>query len=421
MFTVLLFIIYFILLALALNLIAKRKKLGLSTTTIFCIFAFKIFLGCTYGYIFLTFYHGDDTWMMFRESLDEYHKLIHQPFQFVHDMLPNPAFWATHKVSKSIQIYLEDLEYWTIPKLLAIFHIFSRGNYYIDVLFFDFVSIFGLLILYKLAYALFPTKKQWLIAILFFLPMTSFWLSGIRAEGLLLLFMMMALYYALKWPSYSNKILPFIYIVIGIAGTLILRVQLLFVLAPALIATGISFHKSGKPIYYFTGVYALCIILFFASIWVSPQKNLSTPIIERQQQFLRLQGNTAFHLDSLQPSLKSFAKILPQAFSNSFLRPTLFEAKGILQVLTAFDILLFFAMLLIAFLWHEPNWKKTFQAPLALFFAFYGISEIILIGYIVPFPGAIVRYKTIPEIFLFILLVGIIDFKKLSSMFFKKK
>ncbi|HTQ28494.1 MAG TPA: hypothetical protein VMI35_10210, partial [Puia sp.] len=46
------------------------------------------------------------------------------------------------------------------------------------------------------------------------------------------------------------------------------------------------------------------------------------------------------------------------------------------------------------------NRKWVVGHPLMLCFLFYGISQILLIGFIVPFPGAIVRYKAIPELFI---------------------
>jgi hypothetical protein len=130
---------------------------------------------------------------------------------------------------------------------------------------------------------------------------------------------------------------------------------------------------------------------------------------------------TSFRLDSLRPSVASFIKIAPQAFSNTFLRPFIWEEKGFLQFATALDIIFFWALLLISFFFHERDWRKIFQYPLLLLFIFFGISQIIFIGYIVPFPGAIVRYKSIPELFLFICLIFLYDPKRFTLFLTKAK
>jgi len=420
MLSAILFIFYFILLSLALTAWAKKTQISISSGTIAAIYAYKVMFGCLYGYIFLKFYRGDDTWMYHRESLTEYQKLIHHPVNFLKDFLPYSAFSASHNFWEGIQFYIQDLEYWIMIKLLALFNIFSRGNYYIEVVFFDFVTATGLLLLYKLLVGVFDRKKIMLIAILFFLPLTTFWLSGIRAEGLLLLFITTILYYTDKWFNGQKKIVYLIYIMLGLAGCFIFRTQLLIVFVPAFFCMTISWRNTTKSIYYFSGIYFMCIAVFFMGIFISPEKNLSMTVIKRQQEFFKLRG-TSFKLDSLQPSVASFIKIAPQAFSNTFLRPFIWEAKGFLQLLTAIDIIFFWALLLISFFFHERVWRKIFQSPLLLLFIFFGVSQIIFIGYIVPFPGAIVRYKSIPELFLFICVIILCDPKRLTLFFRKAK
>lgn len=410
----LLFIFYFFVILFALAALARKKNIPISFKMLAIIYSYKIFFGCMYGFIFLRFYKGDDTWMFHNESQLQYQKMIHHPIEFVKDFLPYPAFRASQNFWQGIQFYIQDLEFYSMTKLLALFNIFSRGNYYINVLFFDFLAIIGLLVLYKLLYKFFANKKTSLIIILFFIPLTTFWLSGIRAEGLLLLFIAIIMYYSEKWFNEKKNGIYFFYIIIGLIGLVILRAQMLLVLMPAFVSTALSRKKNQKAIYYFVAVYVICFIFFIGSIFISPEKNLATQIATRQQEFFKLHANTSFKLDSLQPSVTSFAKIFPQAFSNTFLRPFLWEAKSALQIFTALDVILFWLLMTIAIFFHEKKWKQIINRPLLLLLLFYGISQIIFIGYVVPFPGAIVRYKSIPEIFLMIVIVCITDYDKIS-------
>jgi hypothetical protein len=414
-----LFIFYFIVLLIALNALAIKKKMGVSFRELIAIYAYKVLLGCLYGYIFFKFYKGDDTWAYHRESLSEYQKLIHHPIDFMKDFLPHAGLSLSNNFWPGLQFYIMDLEYWMMLKLLAVFNIFSRGNYYINVLFFDFIAVIGLLLLYKLLCSYFPGKKKVLVIVLFFLPLATFWLSGIRAEGLLLLFITIAVNYASKWCNSQKKIIYFIYTMLGLAGCGIFRSQLLIVFIPALFCMILSWQKPKRAIFYFSSVYIFLIGIFFASMLISPQKNLSTPVINRQREFFRLHG-TSYKLDSLQPSFKSFIKVLPQSFSNTFLRPYLWEAKGLLQLLTAVDVVLFWAVLLFAILFHEKKWKEILQSPLFLLLVFFSVSQIIFIGYVVPFPGAIVRYKSIPGLFLFICLIFATDYNRIYQALQKR-
>jgi hypothetical protein len=375
---ILLFAIYFILLLFIINRVIKKKLPEVGFGKIAVAFSFKVFLGCLYGYIFLFYYGGDDTWWFFKDSLPEYQKLIHHPLQFVKDFSPVYDFSNGNSFFQGLKLYLYDVEYWTLRKLLAVFNIFSRGNYYIDALFFDFVIFWGPFLLLKLLLRYFPTKKNILILILFFFPTTSFWLSGIRGEGLIFLFMVITIYYSAKWFT-DHKISYIILSLIGVAG--------------------------------------ISAIIFFGSALVSEKSNLPSAMVSRQQEFFQLHGNTIFKLDSLKPSFRSFLKIAPQAFSNTFLRPYIWETKGILQIVSALDIIVFWIFIFFLFFSPEKNWKTYLSNPILLLFLFYGFSLIIMIGYIVPFPGAIVRYKAVPELLLLSLIVMISNYKKIKLRF----
>ncbi|MBS1973489.1 MAG: hypothetical protein JST13_04000, partial [Bacteroidetes bacterium] len=324
---------------------------------------------------------------------------------FLKDFFYDPA--------KGFSDYTNHLEYYSIAKPLGIFNFFSGGNYYINVIFFDFISVIGLLLLYKLLMKYFYEQKKILIAVLFFLPLPTFWLSGIRAEALLLLCISTALYFTDKFMNHEKKPIYIIYTIAALIECMVLRQQMLAVLLPALFCLALSWQKPRKAIYFFCLFYIIGIVVFFGSIFFNPENNLSIPIIMRQREFLSLHGNTSFKLDSLQPTALSFIKIFPQAFANGFLRPFSWEAKGLLQLFASVDVILFWIFLFASVLFRKHTWKKILVSPLPLFFLFYSFAQIVLIGYVVPFPGAIVRYKSIPEMFLFLAVALLFDFKRL--------
>lgn len=414
MLSVLLFLFYLMVLLFILNWLVKIKQIAISRSVLTAAFLFKIMLGCLYGFIFLKYYGGDDTWMYHREALDDYQVMVHHPVIFINDLLPYSAFKYAHGFLQGMQYYIMDLETWTMIKMLAVFNIFSRGNYYINVLFFDFFVFFGPLLLYKLLVSFFPGKKMVLIIVLFFIPPATFWLSGIRAEGLLLLFMAFAIYYSYQFFLYK-KIHFSLFAIAGLIGMFIYRSQFLLTFIPAFFSWSLCWKKPAKALKYFAAIYITSLAIFFGSLFFSKKENLPMLVIKRQQEFFSLHAKTAFTLDTLQPSLTSFAKVLPQAFTNTLLRPYFWEAKGPLQLATAFNIITLWILLILLIFFRKKNGRQLSFDPILLLFIFYGITQILLIGYTVPFPGAIVRYKIIPELFMILYLSILIDWKKILN------
>lgn len=122
-----LFVFYFVVLLLLANAIVKTQP-GIGFATVTAMFSFKVLLGCLYGYVFLHYYGGDDTWTFFQDSLTEYQKMLHHPAQFFKDISPVDDFKQTRNFIQFVKQYLYDSEYWGMRKLLAVFNIFSRGE-----------------------------------------------------------------------------------------------------------------------------------------------------------------------------------------------------------------------------------------------------------------------------------------------------
>jgi hypothetical protein len=68
--------------------------------------------------------------------------------------------------------------------------------------------------------------------------------------------------------------------------------------------------------------------------------------------------------------------------------------------MTAAAIMVFWGLVLLAIIKKEMHWKHILCKPLILFSLSFGITLYIFVGYTIPFPGAIVRYKAVPELLL---------------------
>jgi hypothetical protein len=384
------------------HFIIRRKIFPFTIYHTASILLFKIFMGCLYGWLFLHFYGGDDTWYYFLESRDQTNLLIVHPVRFFREFGPVFSLQLTHyRVWDALLFYIAHFEEWFMVKGLAILNLLSGKNYYIDVLWFEFLTLLGPLLLFKMLARAFPSRTGMNFLLIFFVPSVVFWCSGIRAEGLLLLFMAITLYngqeYALR-PRWT--LLPGL--ALGLLGLLLIRYQFLAVFLPAFLAFWISVKKQTASPVFFKRIYLFGAVCVLASLFLPPTYQLSRPLVKSQSSFFRLHGNTRYGLDSLQPGPISFLKVLPQAAANTMLRPYPWEGKNLLQSVSSIDILLLLTGVLFFFL--SPERKKQVSHPLYWFFLFYGISQLVLIGYAVPFPGAIVRYRSFCFLFLFLFL-----------------
>jgi hypothetical protein len=385
-----------------LHFIIRRKKFPFTIYHTASILFFKVFLGCLYGYIFLHFYKGDDTWGYFTESKEATTLLLKHPGKFFQECWPAYSLQKTdHDVWKAVLYYIKHFETWFFVKGLAILNLLSGKNYYIDVLWFEFLTIPGSLLLFSLLARLFPLKTGMNFLLIFFLPSIVFWCSGIRAEAIILLGIVLILY---NGEAYARK--PGIGNVMGILtgfGLLLLfRYQFLVALVPLFFAYLISMRKNESRPTLFVRIFGVACLIFGASLFFPPRYQLSLPIQRAQANFFQLDGNTRYALDSLKPGPVSFIKILPQAIANAILRPYPWEGKNTMQSVSSVEVIFLIAGIFYFLL--SPGRKQQISHPLYWFFIFYGISQLLIIGYVVPFPGAIVRYRSIPLLLLFLFL-----------------
>ena len=195
MLTYFLFFFYLFCGTLLLHFIVRRKIFPFTIYHTAAIVFFRIFMGCLYGWVFRHYYGGDDTWNFFDESKDQTDLLLLHPVQFFHEFLPSFAYHATgNHLWQAFLFYVDNFERWFMVKGLAILNLFSGKNYYIDVLLFDMLTIPGPLLLFKMLSAKFPLRSGMYFLLVFFIPSVIFWCSGIRAEALLLLCIVLILY-----------------------------------------------------------------------------------------------------------------------------------------------------------------------------------------------------------------------------------
>jgi len=427
---------------------------ALTRAELFTGFGIKMLMGWLYGYVFLHFFPGDDTVFFHLTALEQTDILRSDPLRFFYEeYTPFPSIARSDNFAEILVYYLNDLEYALVIKTTAILNLVSQGNYYINVVFFNMLVFPGSYWLFRSMHTVFPDKRRWIyLAVFCFLP-AVFWLSGIRSDGWLLFFLALLLFHLTAGRRHRTA-----GVIAGLLGILILRPQFALLLLPALAGYYLSIRCSrkkdplhpgkapdrryyhirfprlkkrlagegsalqppsrlpGVPVWLiFAGVYFFFALAFFASPYLLPGGGLPDAMARRQELFATLEG-TAYRLDPLQPSLTGFLKLAPQAVLNSLLRPFIWEAKGPFQVMAALSTLLWWIIIMYAWLNREKDWRRRLSHPVALMVLGFSLSVYLSIGYVVPFPGAIVRYRVTAELLLLCCGMGILKRKPFTTL-----
>ncbi len=379
---------------------------ALSRKELFTGFSIKLLMGCLYGYIFLHFFPGDDTVHFHLLSLEQTRILRNDPLRFFYEeYTPFPSIARTDNLAEMVRYYLNDLEYALVIKTTAILNLVSQGNYYINMVFFNALVFPGSYWLFRSMHTLFPQKRQLIfLGVFCFLP-AVFWLSGIRSDGWLLVFIGMLLFHLTA--ARRHRLAG---VTLGLLGILVLRPQFALLLFPALAGYHLCTHFRQRHGLVFAGVYTAAAVVFFTSAGWLPGDGLPGAMARRQELFLALEG-TAYPLDRLQPSLAGFLKLAPQAVANSFFRPLPWEAEGPLQLFAALATALWWGIIVYAFLNREKQWRQRVSQPVILMLLWFSVSVYLSIGYVVPFPGAIVRYRVVAELLILCCALGIVRVK----------
>lgn len=382
--------------------ITEKDKFPLSYQQLSLALAIKILLACLYGYIFLRYYGGDDTWQMHREGIIQSDLLKSNPGQFFREFAPAAGIY-TNDTLQFIQLYLQDLEFYIQAKTLAIFNLLTAGNYYLNAVLFSLVIFWGHYWLFRLLNDRFPGNKNLLYLVIFLFLPAVFWVSGIRSDSWLFFFTALMLF-SFNRNLRNLNVLSLMSMVAGFAGMLVFRAPYALLLLPALLAWALTEKGNKRISVAIVGVYGISLLLFFGSFYLSKEHAATRFIVDKQQAFFALEGNTRYNLDTLQPDPLSFVKVFPQAIANTILRPYPWEAKGPLQLLSVVENLIIL-MTVFLFLTERRRNSALRLSPAFWSLLLFAFSLYLLIGFIVPFPGAIVRYRSIPEMIVFSLLL----------------
>lgn len=413
----LLFLIYLILFCWLLSRIQFFKNSGLETRILIFLFLIRVAAGLCNGYLNIYYYPHTDVNGFHLRGLAEYNLLFNNPKEYLQNI-----FQSNHNNSYSGFLDAND-SYWNdtrsnlIVKMLSIFDIFSRTNFFINTLFYNFFIFFGTVSLYKVFIQIIPSYKNIIIACIFLLPSVVYFSSAIHRDGLIYLSLCMVVYHVfflLKNNSFFWK--RIIIILLYLALILLLRNFVFITLTPALCVWIIAAQKPKYAFRIFAGIYVIIITLFFTTSFLPDAYNLPAHVSERQLAFLKIEkkSSSGININPLFPNIRSFFNNTPQALNHSLMRPYLTEHNNVLYIPASIEIF-FYELILILFIFFIKD-VITIN-PFFYFCIFFSITMFLVIGFTIPILGAIVRYRSIYFPFLLIPIICNINLSRLKSKF----
>ncbi|WP_162944657.1 hypothetical protein [Flavisolibacter nicotianae] len=391
---------------------------GLSKPQLVIFFLLKVMAGILYGWIGV--YYGElaqmvDTWAFHFESIKEYHLLLTNPGEFFSSIFHNTYQEGYTKFLASENSWWNDLKGTFFVKMLAIFNVFSFGNYYVNVIMYSFLTLFGPMAIYRVMKESFPGNRLPILLTTFFIPSYLYWTSGLHKDGLLFLGIALVVYhfyFVLKEGRAS--VVRVAAILLGLLLVLALRNFLLIPFLPALFAWAVAEKRKTSPQLVFACIYAVFVVLFFTARYIHPRLDFPEEVVSRQQAFFRLVGNSAVTVSPLEPTFLSFLRNTPQAFVLSLIRPYPSDVRHLLSLAAATEINALLLLSLLCLFFRRRNASLT---PFVLFCLFFSMSFLLMIGYTVNILGAIVRYRSIVLPLLFVPIVAGADWTRIRERF----
>jgi hypothetical protein len=407
-------------------LVTKVKffnRTGLSQPQLIIIFLLKVMAGIFYGWIGL-YYGGlaqmQDTWSFHLNSIQEYHLLFTDPKEYLSNLFHNPYENGVSNFFETTDSYWNDLKGNLFIKILSVFDVLSFGHYYVNVIFYSFITLFGAIAIYRVMTDAFPGKKMPVLLATFLVPSFLYWTSGIHKEGLIftgISLIIYSIYFGTKEKKFGFK--RILCLASGLLLVLALRNFLIVILVPAIIAWLMANRRPKYSLAIFSSLYLLFGILFFNARYINPKLDFPQAVVNKQQEFKKLiGGGSTIPMNDLEPTAASFFKNTPQAINLSTLRPYPGDVRHILSLAAAVEINALLLIFVLFLFWRNKD-KGNTSKNFLYFCVFFSMTLLLAIGFSVNNLGAIVRYRSIIMPLLVIPMVAQINWTQLGSILFK--
>lgn len=400
---------------------------GLSIRWVSGIFLLKIGAGvalwAVYTYIYPdratadVFKYFDDSWYMYNALPDRPMDYLRMLFGFGNDTPHFHDLYYKH-MNNWVRHYESNLynDAHTIIRFNALVRLFSFGEFHVHTVFAAFLSLTGMVGLYRAFVGAMPGLERGLMAAVFLLPSVLFWASGVIKESLLFFGFGLLIHQVTRLLSGQLRWQDPLVLAFTVVMLFFLKFYVLLSLLPALVFLAWSRLRVWPTMV----VKAVLVYGFFVGIGLNlhhlvPGMDILGILTMKQRDFVGLAldaGSGSFVMpELLLPEVGLFLQQAPNALFMALLGPLAHPSGGALGLLSAAENLAILLALVFCFAYRRP-WT---QADQSLFFMvlFFIVLLALVIGWTTPVIGAIVRYRTPLLPFLPILGLLIVDSNKL--------
>ncbi len=412
-----LFVIYFFACCYFITKIKFIQHSGLSTKVVLLLFITKITAGIIGGLVSHFLMHDNtDQYGYTLQGLVEYENLIHHPKIFFTDSLPAAYANNLGEFFGSQNSFWNDLRNNILIKTIGVLNILSRGNYYINSLFFNVVGFFGHVALFRVFKHIFP-KQHWTIIVGCFLLPSSLYYSSLIGKDMMVFTALCIFCYALYFSlvnGFTKKRIT--YLLLSFICVLLIRNFIAVILLPCACAWHVSSWYKIKPAKVFGTLFLLAIAAIVLSQFLPEKYDPLNIVVKKQQAFFSLGiAKSQYQNDTLQPTIKSFVTAAPTSLRHSFLSPYPTEFDNIYLNGFALEIILYLLLVLMMIVFHSKN-NKGIHAFIIFCFVFTFLI-FLFSGYITTNAGALVRYRSIYFPFIIVNVLCGINWNRITKVF----
>jgi hypothetical protein len=369
------------------------------------LFITKVLAAVVLYLIYTRFYSDRATADIFRyydDSAILYNSLAAHPFDFFRmltgigadqaDLLP---YYDAMRNWYNTDLAFNDSR--TMIRINAFLRLFSMGTYFPHAVVMCFLAMVGLTGIFRLFNKLSPNRTVLLTVIVYLLPSTLLWTSGMVKEAFLM-FALGVICYRIECVSVSSisRWKNVVLLLVSVFFLLTVKAYVFFLVLPMLVFWWAYQRNSWlegwkAPVFYF--VYFL--LLAQAAPFITGSE-LPALLASKQAEFFQVaiteQAKSLIEIPRLQPDWQSLLLSAPGAFLRALLLPLPWQAHNILMWLSVLENL-FIATLLLMMIFsiRKADLVRVNAAMLAC--AVFGVSIFVLSGWVTPIIGALVRYK----------------------------
>jgi hypothetical protein len=409
------------------------RKFFVDTRLIAAVFLLKVAVGVIYTLIYRYYYKGGDSLEYFESSKLITRLFIEQDYRTflrltfgINTRPPDPDI---KEIAFALS-YWNDMSAYFLIRFHALASILSFGNFFVHIVFFNWLTMIGLLYLFRFFYEQLKAKKPLVFAAVFFVPSVLFWSSGIHKDGFSMAALGLILFSASKLFVFRRKNEPGgvlndsgrkhnlsngLLFITGCWLLIIERNYWMMLLAPSLVSWIWTANQPRLKWLKFAGVHTVYYAVTCNLDGILPQWDFLNLLTLKQRDFMSVasgSGAEMVYVHPLDGTIGSVISAIPTAIYNCLLQPHFFRIGSIMQILVAIENMLVLFSLIIAavFIVKRAGDPERSLILLCLFFSF---SIFAVVGITVPILGALVRYKIPGLVFLLIVAVTLVNHQRI--------